>query len=150
MTVATLNAADRAELERLVQLHQVVFEQAPAYRMVDGKRSAVGYDLTLAGTHEPSVAHPLPGCWRCQKVFSDLRRVAEAVFPAPDRASGYGVEPFDHALHESPARGFRNDVELVVEIRHRESYLDPIDDCERRCLADIERELKALGVRERA
>lgn len=146
MALIALRRARITELQALVVRHRIVYEVAPAAQILGGERRAIGFDLTLCGTHEDGAGHVMPGCRRCTPVFSALRSIAEAIMPPSGRDSGYIVNQFDRCLYSSPSRGLRYDVELVIEIRHRQGYLDSIDACERQCLAEMRRDLGALGV----
>src|SRR5262249_39247552 len=115
--------SDRTRLRDLVFRHKVVFEIRP------------------------------PGCQRCVAVWDDLCEIATAVLPPEDRPTGYHVEPFDRSLHyftkrrPSPTRD-RPDVELNIEVRHREGFNREVDPCESRCVQEIIAELRDLGVQE--
>lgn len=144
VTVSTLAAHQIEALRDLVRTHQAVYEIGRATRIVDGGRRDIGFDIALCGTHAIDAGRIGPGCPRCEDVWRGLKRVADAVRPPETRMSRYVISSFDHALHLSPARQLRYDVELVICVRHREGYLEPIDPCERECVQDIERDLAAL------
>lgn len=137
-------------LKDLVQQHQVCWEVWPL-RHVDratGGRT-VGYQLELLGTHHEPSHTPGPGCDECSRVYEALREIAKWIMPKQERGSVYRVAVFDHALRQSPRRGFRKDVELVISLQHRSAYADPVDECEVQCLREMERNLQALGARKR-
>ncbi len=133
-------------LRALVCRHRVAYEIAPAERIVDGERVAVGFDVTLYGTHADGLTVTNPGGPHCRATWEAHQHIAAVARPTEYRPSWSVIRPFDRALHISVARGERLDVELRVEVRHRRDYLAPVDDCERRCLGDIERALERLGV----
>src|SRR2546427_11799998 len=67
---------------------------------------------------------------------------------AGDRASDDYMPVFDHALQDDN-RTKRKDVPLTVEIRHREGYNRPLDECEERCLHEMVAKLRPLGAQDR-
>jgi hypothetical protein len=134
-------------LSDLVLRHKLVYDVRPASSIYTGERQVVGYDIELRGTHEPGTERVTAGCAACETVWMDLRRIADAVLPKEIRPSDYEMPVFDHALHEA-SRG-REDVQLTIEIRHREDYNRPLDECEERCLHEIVAKLRALGAQER-
>lgn len=140
------------ELASLVKRHLAVYESYPAVIYTTaGKRETVGFDLTLIGTH--ALGHdlppPQPGCPQCQEVWLDLERIAKHVIPKERHDSFYEIRPFDFSLHLAPERHMRRDVELVINIRHRENYLGPLNRCETDCLTEMTHGLRALGAREK-
>ena len=136
------------KVEELVLRHKVVYEVRPALSFYTGERITVGYDIDLRGTHEPGIERVIAGCGECEKVWMDLKEIAEAVLPTEFRPSDYQMPAFDHALREDP-RSRREDVQLTIAIRHREDYNRPLDECEERCMHEMVAKLRALGAQER-
>jgi hypothetical protein len=146
------------DLRDLAERHKVVFEVHPVHAVADGKRVQIGFDVQLYGTHSEAVLEhrepmPEPGCPRCQEVWNHLQELARAVLPPADRESDYRIDGYSGALSFDRKRrarsGFdRPDVELVIEVRHRESYNRPADACEARCVQDMIAALRHLGVQE--
>ena len=85
-----------------------------------------------------------PGCHLCSETFADLRRVAEWILPKEQRPSQYDIPPFDQSLHASESGRF--DVALPIRIEHRHRHFDSVDDCEERCLKEMQERLAELGV----
>jgi hypothetical protein len=148
---------DPTHLYDLVHEHQVVFELRPTNAIVHHERSQIGFDLELYGTHGASVLEhrepmPPPGCARCQSVWDDLHEIADAVLPPDDRQSTYRIEFYDGAVSFDRKRrtnGFdRPDIQLVIEVRHREGYNLPVDAFETRCVQEMIAALRSLGVQE--
>lgn len=135
-----------APISDLIRRHKVVYDVRPALSVFTGKRTTIGYDVELRGTHEPKVGRVTAGCEACRAVWNDLKRIADAVVPHEVRPSEYVVPAFDHSLREV---GGREDVQLTIEIRHREDYNRPLDECENRCVHEIVGNLRALGAQER-
>ena len=102
----------------MVGKHKVVFDIRPALSVYTGERVTVGYDIELRGTHERGVTNISPGCPRCEAVWEDLRRIADAVVPHDVRQTVTEMPEFDHSLHQDSHEG-RQDVQLTIEIRHR-------------------------------
>lgn len=131
-------------LQAIVEKHTVRYEAWPHYEMNDGKRVMVGFDLELHGTHDHGNTRSSPGCRLCAETFADLRQVAEWILPKEDRLSRYDLPPFDQSLHGS--RKGPLEVILPIRIEHRHDFFSPVDDCEQRCLTEMEQSLAELGV----
>ena len=137
---------DLTALRDLVVRHKVCWEVVPIWHIPrPGERVKIGFELDLLGTHDHPVQPPMPGCDECHTVFSDLRRIANAVMPPSDRASRYVIEPYDVSISFSPRRHMRKDVTVAIDIVHRGPFDGDIDECEVRCLHDMESALRALG-----
>jgi hypothetical protein len=131
-------------LKDMAERFRVCWEVWPEEIFTVSKRQ-IGYALELIGTHEAGVEHPQPGCEHCRHVFEALREIAEWVLPRETRPSIYEIGPFDQSLRYSPARRNRPDVILTVKILHREGFDRPVDECEDRCLKEMEQRLRELG-----
>lgn len=132
-------------LGQWIRDHRVTWELGPWQELVDHRPLKVGFELRLYGQHPPH-AYPPPGCEKCLAVYDGLRAVAEAALPREHRPSRYDIRPFDAALHLRPDSGWAPEVQVTVHIVHRDGYLSPVDDCEKRCAEEIQRNLKQLGV----
>ena len=140
--------AIRERLRALVGRHRVCYETWPESLMVNGQHVKVGFLLELNGIHGHDGDHIRPGCEHCQRTYEDLRQIAEWIMPKEERASYYDVEPFDRALRQTPKRKFRQEVVLGMRILHRHGFDQPIDECEKRCLKEMQQKLAELGVHE--
>ena len=149
MSVAEALAIDTSdEIKDLVQRHKVCFESYPIWHVpLGGGKVAIGYELDLIGTHDHPQHPPSPGCDECTPVRRALLAIAAAILPPNDRASRYGMEPFETAIHFSPRRKMRKDIVLAIDIVHRDRFDLPIDACEMRCLREMKEKLKELGAR---
>ncbi len=134
-----------AILKELVRRFRVCWKVWPEDAFVGDQKRQIGYQLELAGTHEPWVEHPEPGCEHCQRIFAALRDIADWILPREERPSTYEIGPYDQAIRYMPMRRNRPDVILTVRILHREGYERPVDECEDRCLKEMEGRLKELG-----
>lgn len=115
--------------KELVQRFKVCSKVWRELSYVNGEKRQIGYALELAGTHEPWVEHPQPGCEHCQRIFSALRNIAEWIRPREDRASEYEIEPFDQSIRYWSQHGNRPDVILTMRVLHRDNYERIIDQC---------------------
>jgi len=104
----------------------------------------VGYELVLSGLHARGSHPPRPGCHLCKDVYKDLRRIAQWILPNEHRPSFYEIEPHRPAIRATRKRKLREEVTLSIRILHRDHYQDPIDDCEARCLVEMEGRLKQI------
>ena len=144
---------DTEDLQRIVESHAVVYEVRPHQDIVKFRDESNlvknGFDLTLCGTHNHGHRTMTPGCHRCVDTYRDLEAIARWIMPTERRASSYEIAAFDMALHSVRTPNRRLEVDLTVRIKHRQGWAEPIDECERRCLREMEDKLKALGVRRR-
>lgn len=132
-------------LGELVQRFRVCWEVWPECLMVGREKRQVGFALELSGAHEHGVACEGPGCQHCQSVFNALLVLAVYILPRGRRPSTYKIEPYDQALHSSPAAPHRRAITLTVKILHRDGFDSPVDACEVRCLEDMKQRLRELG-----
>lgn len=137
------------EVKRLVEEHTVCFEVYPDRLLVSGEPRTVGYEVQLLGTHAHGSTRLTPGCEVCGRTFRDLRVIAEWVLPRDERDSRYEIQPFDGGLHMATGEGLKPEVALSVMIEHKLGFDAPLDDCESRCLRDIEARLNEVGARRR-
>jgi hypothetical protein len=140
-------AAETA-LEDCVRRHHVTWELGPWQELVDRRPTAVGFELRLFGQHDPET-HASPGCGACASLHRKLRDIAAAVLPKEARPTEYRVEPFDASLHMRPEGAWKPEVQLSVHIVHRHGYLQAVDECEKRCVDEIQSALRGLGVQPR-
>jgi hypothetical protein len=131
-------------LRAIVEKHTVRYQVWPHYEMQDGKRVMIGFDLELHGTHDHGSTRLSPGCHLCTETFADLQQIAEWILPKEERPSRYELPPFDQSLHGSSRGPF--EIVLPIRIEHRHDFFGPVDDCEQRCLKEMEHSLVELGV----
>lgn len=134
-------------LSKLVIQHQVCWQVFPAEELFKGKIQKVGFNLEIYGTHYHPVHTPYPGCDQCVKVYKDLREIAEWIIPKEERKSWYEVEFFRGKIGFAGLRHFRPEISLRIEIRHREGYFGPVNECEIRCLEEMIEKLSLLGAK---
>lgn len=132
------------ELRQIIDKHTVHYKVLPHYEIDDGKRVMVGYDLELYGSHDHGNTRSSPGCHLCTETYADLRRVAEWILPKEQRPSQYDIQPFDASLHASGSGPL--EVVLPIRIEHRHDFFGPVDNCEQRCLKEMQEKLAELGV----
>lgn len=132
-------------LKEWVRQHRVTWELGPWRELVEHAPATVGFELRLFGQHGPDV-HADPGCAECVALHGKLRAVALAAFPKEHPLTQYEIEPFDSSFHLRPDAEWTPEVQLTVHIVHREGYLRPVDECEKRCAEEIQQALRALGV----
>lgn len=132
-------------IEELVQNFRVCWEVYKEQAVVNGRIREIGFELDLFGTHEPGVGHVAPGCEQCRRVQSALRRIAERIVPHEERPSRYEVSIEGQSLTYSSRRRNRPDVSLTIRIVHRSGFEEPINECEVRCLTEMQHALSELG-----
>lgn len=134
-----------ARLRDLVQQFRVCWSVWPDEWFVDGTKRTIGFAIELCGTHEPGTLHISPGCEHCRPVQTALKEIANSILPREERPSMYDIDINNQALDYSPAHGNRPDISLTIQIRHRGIIERPVDECEVRCLQEMEQSLKDLG-----
>ena len=138
-------APTETALRDWIRDHKVTWELGPWQEMVDHHPAVVGFELRLLARHIPH-AHPQPGCDQCVRVYQWLREIALGALPRDHRPTRYEFEPFDASFHLRPEADWAPEVQLTVHIVHREGYLRPVDECEKRCAGEIQSNLQELGV----
>jgi hypothetical protein len=138
-------ATDLSKLKDLVQRFRVCWELYPEQVLTGGEIRKVGFALELYGTHEPGTGHVDPGCDHCRTVQSALNDIAGWILPREERPSTYEVSVNGQGLSYSPARGNRPDVQVTIRIHHRGDFEQPVDECELRCLKEMQKALSELG-----
>jgi len=128
-----------------VREHRVTWELSPWQELVDHRPAAVGFELRLFARHAPH-AGATPGCEKCAALHHKLCALAIAAFPKEHRPTTYEVQPFDASFHLRPESEWAPEVQLTVHIVHRDGYLRPLDECEKRCAEEIQGALRGLGV----
>lgn len=132
-------------LKEWVRQHKVTWELGPWQEMSDHQATTVGFELRLFGQHGPH-SGATPGCEQCVSLHDRLRSIALATFPKEHRPTKHEVDPFDASFHLRPETQWTPEVQLTVHIVHRDGYLRPLDECERRCADEIQNALRGLGV----
>lgn len=138
-------ATDLSKIKDLVQRFMVCWEVYPEQVLTKGEMRKVGFTLELYGTHEPGTEHVSPGCEHCRPVQAALREIAHWILPREERPSMYEVSVETQALSYSRQRGNRPDVRVTIRILHRSDLEKPIDECEVRCLKEMQQALCDLG-----
>jgi hypothetical protein len=135
-------------LRAWIREHRVCWELAPRFEVHDHRRIQVGFDLTLLARH-PASLRDEPGCEECYRHYETLREIAQIVLPKGIHPTRCEFTPFDAAYHLRPETQWAPEIELTVEITHRDATFGDVDDDERRCAAEIEEGLRRLGARPR-
>ncbi len=133
------------QVRDFVRRFRVCWEVSPERAVVDKEIRNIGFSLQLYGTHEPGTQHISPGCEHCRRVQSALSKIADEILPRERRLSRYEVAVENQSLSYSHMRGDRPDVRVTIQILHRGAWDQPIDECEARCLKDMELALSELG-----
>ena len=131
-------------LREWILRHRVTWEIGPWQELVEHRVTTVGFELRLFGRHEAQV-RTSAGCSAWVGLHAKLQAIAMACLPVEHRPTQYEIEPFDASLHMRPESGWEPEVQVALHIVHREGYLQPLDECEKRCAADIQAALRGLG-----
>jgi len=134
-----------AKIKLLVQRFRVCWEVYPLQILAEEGIRKIGFDLELCGTPECGAEHVVPGCEHCQRVEIALQEIADWILRRESPASGHLVTPDSGSLSYAPVRANRPDVVVRVFIGHRHEWDKPADECEERCLKDMEQALRDLG-----
>lgn len=146
-TTAESTSGDTEQhLRELVEKHTVRYEVYFEQDKIGDELIQIGFELDLLASHDHGITRFTPGCALCKSTFHDLREIATRIMPKERRDSEYTIELFDSALHMSAAHKMRPEVQLAIKIEHRDKKGRPLDDCERRCLSEMEAALQYLGV----
>jgi hypothetical protein len=145
ITESDTKSQEPDQVRDLVQRFRVCWEESPERALVDREMRNVGFSLQIYGTHEPGTEHIAPGCERCRRVQSALKKIADEILPRERRLSRYEVKVDLHSLSYTHEREDRPDVRLTIQILHRGPWDQPVDECETRCVKEMEHALNELG-----
>ena len=134
----------------LVQRFRVCWEVDPESASVNNELRKIGFSLQLFGTNELGTDDISPGGERCIVIQSALKTIIHSILPKDERLSKYEVTVDSQSLSYSHQRGDRPDVGATIRILHRGPWDEPIDDCQERCLKDMQQALGELGAFEGA
>ena len=140
-----LEPGDLARITALVQKFRVCWEVYPLQILVKEGIRKIGFDLELFGTPECGTEHISPGCQHCQRVETALQEIADWILLRESPSCGHMVSADGAALSYAPVRANRPDVVVRVFIGHRHEWDQPADECEERCLKEIQQALIELG-----
>src|SRR5947209_1820459 len=140
-SASTLSETEQ-HLRELVEKHTVRYEVIFEQDKIGDEIAQTGFEIYLLASHDHGVTRFTPGCSLCRSTFDDLREIASWIMPKERRDSEYIIEPFDSGLHFVPARRAQPEVLLALQIEHRRTNGRPLDDCEWRCLGDMETALR--------
>jgi hypothetical protein len=129
----------------LVLRYRVCWEVDTERTYVSHELRTIGFSLQLFGTHEPGTEHISPGCEHCLVVQAGLKKIISSILPQDKRLSRYETTLGSRSLSYSHVRGDRPDVGAKIKILHRGPWDQPVDDCEERCLKEMEQALGELG-----
>ena len=139
-------------LQAIVLRHQVSYEVWPEWSGCGGRARRIGYCVSLCGVNDQVDCvrgHHVPGCLHCGVTYEEIRKIAEWLTLKEQPDCRFYIEPFDRAFHIAPRqRWSRNEVIVNVKILHSHNVDLPVDESQERCLNELRRELKELGVRE--
>ena len=143
--LADLEPGDPGGIKALVQRFRVCWEVYPLQILATEGIRKIGFDLQLFGTPECGTEHISPGCQHCQRVETALQEIADWIMQRESPSCTHIVSPDGASLSYAPVRANRPDVVVRVFMAHRHEWDNPIDECEERCLKDIEQALTELG-----
>jgi hypothetical protein len=137
---------DADQLKSWIHDYRVCWEMHPHVELRGERRLHVGYDLTLFARHPTALGND-PGLEASGRCHDVLREIAAAVIPKEPRPMLYEVAPFDTAVHLRLETNWEPEAELDVAILQRDGAFSELDQAERRCATEIQKELGRLGVR---
>jgi len=129
----------------LVQRFRVCWEVYPLQILAKEGIRKIGFDLQLFGTPECGTEHIMPGCQHCQRAETALQEIADWIMQRESPSCTHIVSPDGASLSYAPVRANRPDVVVRVFIGHRHQWDQAADECDERCLKDIEQALTELG-----
>jgi hypothetical protein len=146
-----IDDAPMEHLREIARRHQVCYEVWPEWSVAEERKIQIGFELQLCGTNPHDSGdgsdHPVPGCAHCVGTYGELRQIAEWILPREERPSRYEIGAFDHSLHIAPPkRRRRNEVLVSIHIMHRHDFNRAVDECENRCLKEMQQRLRELGI----
>jgi hypothetical protein len=143
-----MGEVQRSDLAEFVRQHHVHYDVMPEAVVEAQGRTTVGFEVRLFATIEKGT-RALPVTDACRELVGGLRTVAEAVRPGDDEETVVEIERFDPVLYDSRSVPGTDEVAVAVRVSHRNGYARPVDASEERCLKELRRRLRELGIRER-
>lgn len=140
------SSIDHEPLREFVRQHKVTWGAQPLTAMNGPERVQVGHELELRAHHDADGVHSSMECSNCAELYLQLKKLAETALPCPDQSTRVEIGPFDGSLRLDPSEGLQPRVVLRIQILHSDDYFQPIDDCQNRCLKEIEDRLAVFGV----
>jgi hypothetical protein len=140
-----LAPGDPTGIRALVERFRVCWEVYPLQILAKEGIRKIGFDLQLLGTPECGTEHISPGCEHCRRVEIALQEIADWIMRRESPSCTHIVSPDGAALSYAPVRANRPDVVVRIFIAHRHQWDQPADECEERCLKEIEQALIELG-----
>jgi hypothetical protein len=137
-------ANEDSRLRVLARRHEAYYDIWPEYSLVSGRQVPIGFALELCGLRNQHEQKLTPGDPASHNTYSELREIAGAVIGPSISEAEYHIQPFDNAIHECPARRFRPEIVLSVDITPKPS--NSLPGYENTCLQAVERTLVDLGV----
>ena len=132
------------KLRILARRHEAYYDIWPQYSFVSGSQVPIGFALELCGLRNQHEQKLTPGDPASHDTYSELREIAAAVMRPSISDAEYTIQPFDNAMHECPARGFRPEIVLSVDITPQAS--NSVPGYESTGLQAVERALLDLSV----
>lgn len=132
-------------IKELVQRFRVCWEVYPEQALTEKDVRKIGFSLELYGTPEETSEGGSAVFSRNEAVALALRQIASWILPQEKRPSWYELDVESQSVSYSRQRGERPDVRATIRILHRNNWDQPIDECELRCLNEMERALNELG-----
>ncbi len=135
------------KLEEIVRQHGVCWDLCPEYHVDrDEKLIQIGFEFSLMGAHQHSEWVYELGCPECVAIYEDLQRIAEWLAPKERRKGLYEIVIMDASPYYSSYRRAQPEVLLVIKVINREGFEDSVDPCEAKCLTEMTRRAKELGI----
>jgi hypothetical protein len=128
--------------------HQVCWEVSPSFEFHAGRKIQVGFEVTLFA-RRPEALKDDPGDPVAEEIYGKLRELVLQALPQGIHPSRCDFAPFEATLHLRPERQWVPEVELRLQIVHRDSTFGEVDEDERRCADQIQDALTRLGARPR-
>jgi hypothetical protein len=133
------------QLCELVKAYDVRWDTAPEQSVIDGELRSIGLRLELTALHARPPREPTAGCLECKPVVDALERIIHAVLPKDHRRSHYEVHvPPDQLQYTASGRP---EITATITILHNDGINEPVDACEKRCLAEMCARLAELGAK---
>jgi hypothetical protein len=144
MTIVVVNNNDDSfpEVRDVVSEHDVRFEVWPELAFIDGRKAPIGYEIEISGQADCDSTDDVPGCERCDRTFSELRRIAVLAGAQPA-----DIPSYDSSWHSAPKDGPRRRIVLTIRLTRFEGDENSADEIEHARLVAIEKRLTAFGVR---
>jgi hypothetical protein len=126
--------------------HKVCFEVVPFCCLHKSKINKIGFELHIYAQHE--ILHKKdPGSTEAYELYLALEEIARGVIPSNMPNCRCEIAGFDFSFCLRPETQLKEEIQLVVNVVHRENFFDWVDQSEADCITKMQQQLLGMGAK---